>query len=391
MFIRSEVESTPTHVRWSTIVASLCFAVVCGLGARDVFAQNFAPNVDRPVTTMEFYRGPITTAGGPPGNKILLGGYFRRVGADGRTSFAGLEPDGTLFSPWNVNILGAVNSIISQPNGDFLISGSFVEVNKKPRNGIARLTTHGRLDENFNPNPDPQADGSNATIFSMAPQADGKIVVAGRFASVGGEARSNIARLNADGSLDTAFNPGTDGEIRKIALQADGKILVGGFFTNVGGQPRNRMARLNADGTVDMAFNPNAADSGVWSMAVQADGKIVVGGGFSNMGGQPRNRIARLNADGTLDATFNPDASDSVHSIVVQADGKIVIGGAFTKIGGQDRNRLAILNANGTVDAFKADIDKAVYAVLIQSDGKFLAAGDFDGRVARFNTDGTRD
>ena len=43
-----------------------------------------------------------------------------------------------------------------------------------------------------------------------------------------------------------------------IAVQADGKILVGGCFTSIGGQARNYIARLNADGTVDATFNPNA-------------------------------------------------------------------------------------------------------------------------------------
>ena len=46
-------------------------------------------------------------------------------------------------------------------------------------------------------------------------------------------------------------------------MQADGKILLGGDFTSLspsGGAAvrRNRMARLNPDGTLDTAFNPNA-------------------------------------------------------------------------------------------------------------------------------------
>ncbi len=42
-------------------------------------------------------------------------------------------------------------------------------------------------------------------------QSDGKVLLAGNFTTVNGAARSNIARLNSDGSLDTSYseNPAT--------------------------------------------------------------------------------------------------------------------------------------------------------------------------------------
>ena len=84
-------------------------------------------------------------------------------------------------------------------------------------------------------------------------------------------------------------------------MQADGKILVGGYFTTLGGQPRTNIARLNANGTVDSGFNPGAGGdyARCVALAVQADGKILVGGYFTTLGGQARNYIGRLNADGT--------------------------------------------------------------------------------------------
>jgi hypothetical protein len=56
---------------------------------------------------------------------------------------------------------------------------------------------------------------------------------------------------------------------------------------------RNYVARLNADGTLDTSFNPNA-NNVVWSVAVQGDGKVLVGGGFGAVGGVARNYVARL-------------------------------------------------------------------------------------------------
>ena len=123
-----------------------------------------------------------------------------------------------------------------------------------------------------------------------------------------------------------------------LAVQADGKILVGGDFTTLGGggtgtTTRNRIGRLNPDGTLDTSFDPGA-NSTVLALAVQADGKILVGGFFTTLGGggtgtTTRNNIGRLNPDGTLDTSFDPGANGNVNALAVQADGKILVGGQF--------------------------------------------------------------
>ena len=73
-----------------------------------------------------------------------------------------------------------------------------------------------------------------------------------------------------------------------MAVQANGKVLLGGNFSTL--QPngaaspttRNFIARVNADGTLDSVFDPNA-NSIVYSMAVQADGKVLPSGNFTTL------------------------------------------------------------------------------------------------------------
>ena len=56
------------------------------------------------------------------------------------------------------------------------------------------------------------------------------------------------------------FNPNANDRVYSIAVQADGKILAGGLFTSIGGQTRNQIARLDpATGLAD-SFDPNAND-----------------------------------------------------------------------------------------------------------------------------------
>src|SRR5262249_38691381 len=63
-----------------------------------------------------------------------------------------------------------------------------------------------------------------------------------------GQMRSRIGRVNADGSLDTGFNPGAQNDVNALALQRDGKIVAGGAFTTLGGVARSHIGRLTNDG-----------------------------------------------------------------------------------------------------------------------------------------------
>src|SRR5688500_4181696 len=87
--------------------------------------------------------------------------------------------------------------------------------------------------------------------------------------------------------VDNSFDPGVNGYVHVVAVQADGKILVGGWFTALGGggtgtTPRSGIGRFNADGSLDTSFDPGAGGPSCMittpcdhTMAVQADGTIL--------------------------------------------------------------------------------------------------------------------
>ena len=89
-------------------------------------------------------------------------------------------------------------------------------------------------------------DGASNGVYTTAVQSDGKIIIGGEFITYNGTARNRIARLNADGSLDATFNPGTgtNNIVRTTAVQSDGKIIIGGEFTGYNNSGRNRIARI---------------------------------------------------------------------------------------------------------------------------------------------------
>jgi hypothetical protein len=76
----------------------------------------------------------------------------------------------------------------------------------------------------------------------------------------------SVAR--AQSAVD-GFDPGANNAVWAFARQPDGKILVGGDFTTMGGggtgvTTRNRIARLNADGSLDTTFNRPVPRSRTW-------------------------------------------------------------------------------------------------------------------------------
>ena len=308
-----------------------------------------------------------------PDGKILAGGSFTNMCGQTHSNLARLNTDGTADGTFNAAVSGLspfVAALALQPDGKVLVGGTFTSLNGQSRNYLGRLNANGSLDTGFNP-------GAGGDLYTLAVQPDGKIVVGGFFITLGGQTRNRIARLNADGSLDADFNPGAGGPVYCVALQPDGKILVGGNFSSLGGQTRSNLGRLNADGSLDTTFNPGASGY-VYSLAVQADGKILAGGTMTFIAGLPCTRLGRLNADGSRDTSFNATANNTVYSMVVQANGKILVGGQFTTLTGQTNSYLGRMNADGSADAtFNPGASSFVYSLAVQPDGKVLAGGSF--------------
>ncbi len=294
------------------------------------------------------------------------------------------QTNGALDLPYNPNLEGSsVLAVAIQADGKSIVGGSFTSVAGSPHLNLARLNADGSVDAAFKA-------GTNGDVTCLAVQPNGKILVGGSFSEVNGQPRKHIARLNADGSLEDAatFNNGIgpNGAVLSVAAQPDGKILIGGQFTEVNGQPVNHIARLNADGSVENSATFNSGlgpNERVYSLAVQKDGKILLGGAFREVNGQPRNHIARLEADGRVDGAFqaDPGANTAVRTVAVQPDGRILIGGEFIEFNGQPCGHLARLEANGRLDrSFRpgTGANNTVLSVAVQQDGNIVLGGAFD-------------
>jgi uncharacterized delta-60 repeat protein len=328
--------------------------------------------------------------------------------------------DGNIDSAFNAGGVGPNSDVLAvamQPDGKIVIGGFFTSYNGDfaPSDYVMRLNADGTRDPMFNAG----GAGADTTVYAVAVQPDGKILIAGQFTSYNGDAAASdyVMRLNADGTRDTTFNAGGSGAndyVWGFALQPDGKILVAGnFFTYNGNPTSGRVMRLNTDGTSDTTFNAggSGANGTVSAVAVQPDGKIVIAGLFTSYNGDAAasDYVMRLNSDGTRDTTFNPGGTGAekwVHVLAIQPDGKIVIGGDFTGYNGDAAasDYVMRLNSDGTRDTnFNGGgtgADATVNVIAVQPDGKIIIGGVFTGYngdagasnyVLRLNTDGKPD
>lgn len=169
----------------------------------------------------------------------------------------------------------------------------------------------------------------------------------------------------AAGDLDPAFGVGgkvTTDFTRKgdsansLAIQADGRIVVAGKSG-----PKFALARYNSDGSLNTSFggdgkvttNFTSGEDDAFGVGIQSDGKIVAAGlagfGVSN----PKFALARYNTDGSLDTSFSGDGKlttdftrkyDSAYSVAIQADGKIVAAGeSGVVLGGSANTKIALV------------------------------------------------
>ncbi|HTI97921.1 MAG TPA: Calx-beta domain-containing protein [Dongiaceae bacterium] len=306
---------------------------------------------------------------------------------------------------------GAVQAIAVQTNGSILIGGTFQQVAREARRGVARLQADGSLDASFAPGAGLAYNSSLGNARMLCLQPDGKILIAGHFNLVDQTNRNFMARLNGDGSLDPDFDSGTGawdvgnlvGDVREMAFQTNGQLIAGGQFSKFNGSAHTNLVRLDGGGLVDSGYAPASANV-IMTLSVQPDGKLLYSG-LANAG-LGTQRVSRINADGSPDNLNLATANQVIWKVRALTNGNILLAGGFTNVNGTARRAIARLLPTGTVDAafnpdLSAFVDAAVsspyiYRFVPQDDGKVLIAlksyrSPAGNYLARLNQDGTLD
>ena len=353
-------------------------------------------------------------------NDIYAGGSFTEFNGSGADRLVRLNADGTTDagSVLGSGSHGLINALApaTDSSGDVYVGGGLSDYNgNNSANYLARLNADGSFDTAFN-----FGTGFDAVVNELAVATDGSgdVYVGGNFTSFNATAINRIARLNSNGSLDSAFGVGTalNGAVYALAAATDGSgdVYVGGAFTAFGGVTVNGIVRINPDGTRDAAFNVGTGLTGTTTvtaltMATNGSGDVYVGGSFTTYNGTAGiNRIVRLNSDGTRDTVFANgtgfDATVRAIAIATDGTGDVYVGGGFTTYKGAAAAYITRLDSNGTLDtgfAIGTGFNTTVLALNPATDGSndVYVGGDFTSyngtsgvnNITRLNSNGTRD
>ncbi|MEJ7701796.1 MAG: delta-60 repeat domain-containing protein [Pyrinomonadaceae bacterium] len=163
---------------------------------------------------------------------------------------------------------------------------------------LRRYNADGTVDSTFEPPVLVGAGGASgfrrSFINDFDIQSDGSVVIVGRFVTVNGVSRQNVARLLPGGNVDLSFNSSNLGELTRVKILSDGKVLV---------STSNRFYRLNTDGSLDNSFASPTNITLINNWMVDSAGRIVLYGSFLENGVNV-NRFARLNQDGSVESSF---------------------------------------------------------------------------------------
>lgn len=325
------------------------------------------------------------------GKIVVAGQSGQSAAAD--FAVARINPDGTFDSGFGIGGKKKINIQIDdrgrclkiQPDGKIIIGGySYPAVSGSPCWFTAvRLTNSGELDVTFN------TDGialakigiGNDTVFDMALQSDGKILLAAE-SYIPNSQDFGVVRFTTNGDLDTTFSGdgkfstsmiNTTDYCNAIEVQSDGKILLAGSFQTT---PERNMAiiRLTTNGELDTGFSgdgkanyvvPGNNGVSVHDMKLQSTGQILVSGyaSFDYMLARIHNSYELSIADWSpKTASFYPNPAKDV----ILFNDNVILAALYT-LDGKKITEQSITERTMNI----SDLVKGTYLIHIQTaDGK---------------------
>ncbi len=365
------------------------------------------------------------------GDTVVLGGNFTAsTDPDGtpvnRSYLLAFDKaTGRIRRDWAPQLDGEVFSVVAAPDGQSVyVGGRFNRVDGLSQLKVARIAiADGR--------PLAFQSGVSAVVTAMALQGD-RLYIGGVFTSVQGRTR-RVAALNAqtgriDDNVDVAFagtHRGGDGKIWRIEASPDGQhLVVVGNFATVGGQPRNQIAKLdiNGGGPVTLSSWSTTAFAGfcasftdyVRDVSYSPDGSyfvvVTTGAKGTGLNGQC-DAVSRWAESDTANATpqWSMYSGGDSHYSVEATGAAIYVGGHFRWTnnpygtdslgpGGVEREGISALDpANGLPLSWNPGRDRgqAVWQMVATPDGLYVASDTdrigrylYRGRIAFFPLEG---
>jgi hypothetical protein len=289
--------------------------------------------------------------------------YRRAFNVVGTPTGGGVPLDARTGAPVRhfPRVCGIVHVAIPDGAGGWFIGGYFSSIENEVRANIAHVMANGELAD-WAPNVWGESryapyEPIHPAIHALMLRGS-RLYIGGRFSSVNGVSRSNVAVLDARTGALLPWDPGADGEVRCFEAEG-GRLYVGGEFNVMGDSARSHLAAFDERSGRLEPWHP-VADGFVLVMVI-AGPRLYVGGQFDHVNGVGRNSVAVLDArTGAVmswDAALQPHRSYIAHGswiwpyvecLAIQGN-TVYLGGWFTSAGGKQRSSFAALDARSAL------------------------------------------
>lgn len=272
-----------------------------------------------------------------------------------------LNLDLTLDTSFNVGtgfdeILYTGSSILEQPDGKIIVTGTFITYQGVTQNRIVRLNTDATVDATF-----VTGTGFNNFTQGAAIDSNGSIIVTGIFSTYNGSSSPRIARLLSNGTIDPTFiiGSGFNNTTTDVLVNSDDSMFILGYFDTYNGTSVSPgIVKLLPNGNIDPSFSagtgidPYVPNNANYFARIVGETSFYIGGFLTDYNGISVSQIIKLNIDGTVDTSFDSGTGfDGVnlYSLAVIWGDKLIIEGDFLNYNGTPSNYAIILNADGSV------------------------------------------
>lgn len=327
---------------------------------------------------------PYVTALALAGNVLYVAGGFSRIGGLPRANIAAVDASSGAATPWAPRVGPGTDrepavSAIAVTGNRVALGGSFRRVDGARRRRLAVVTASSAR---LLPAQPLYAQRPDIPVVALAAN-DAEVYVSGDGLNNKGSEISYAAGVDARTGRPSSWNPRPNGAV-SVIVPSGRRVLLGGSFSSVNTVPREGLAGIDAHGRI-MPWHPHA---GGVNVLLASGNTLYVGGGFKRIDGKPRLGLAAFALPSLRLLRWDPAARgeamfEGVKSLAVD-DGVVYVAGDFDSINDVVRHEV------GAVDSTSAQTlpwnpplaDVGVpYAVAVADDTVFIGGNPSLGTV----------
>jgi hypothetical protein len=277
---------------------------------------------------------------------------------------------------------GTVWASAIDSNNSIFIGGNFTSIQNQVRRGLAKLNPDGTLNTAFAA--DVELPGFTPTVYTLA-LSGSTLFVGGAFSTLSGSARADLGSVDTTTGAVKAFGADTNGSIRALALSGS-TLFVGGDFTTLSGSARTDLGSVDTTTGAVKAFAANA--NGYVSALALSGSTLFVGGNFNTLSGSSRASFGAVNTTTGTPTAFAADTNGTVSALALSGS-TLFVGGSFSTLSGSSRTSFGAVNTTtGAPSALVSNLytsSEFVSSLAVSGSTIFLAgAFTYSGGTTRY-------